>query len=132
MEDNQTKSRTQLNYSPQLLNTLVENSFDSILITDLTGNITYTNQAFETLSGYTSQEVLGKSPRILQGSATDKATLDRLSEAMKSGSVFEGKAINYKKDGTAFIMHWRVMPVKSENQEITAWVAIQREGHTIV
>ena len=129
---NQTKGTFQLfPYSSQLLTTLYENCFDSIIITDLAGNITYANEAFKLLTGYTREEVIGKSPRILQGSATDKATLDRLSTAMKSGNIFEGKAINYKKDGTAFIMHWKVMPLKSDNQEIMSWVAIQREGHSI-
>ncbi len=118
-------------HSSQLLTTLVENSFDSILFTDLKGNITYTNNAFTTLTGYTNEEVVGKSPSILQGSATDKSTLERLSDAMKSGGIFEGKAINYKKNGTAFIMHWKVMPVKSQTEEIMSWVAIQREGYFI-
>jgi PAS domain S-box-containing protein len=132
MEENQSKNTLQLlPYSSQLLTTLVEKSFDSILITDLAGNITYANEAFKTLTGYTSEDVIGKSPRILQGSATDKTTLDRLSASMKSGGNFEGKAINYKKDGTAFIMHWKVMPVKSDSEEIVAWVAIQREGYSI-
>jgi len=52
----------------------------------------------------------------------------RLSNALKSGAKFEGKAINYKKDGTPFIMYWRVLPIKVA---ITAWVAIQREGSVI-
>jgi PAS domain S-box-containing protein len=132
MESTQSKSTFQLfPYTSQLLDTLFENSFDSILITDVAGNITYANEAFKLLTGYSREEVIGKSPRILQGNATDKQTLDRLSAAMKSGDIFEGRAINYKKDGTAFIMHWKVMPLKSDNQEIISWVAIQREGHSI-
>ena len=54
----------------------------------------------------------------------------RLSDALKSGGEFEGKAINYKKDGTPFIMYWRVLPIRV-GKEITAWVAIQREGSVI-
>jgi hypothetical protein len=49
---------------------------------------------------------------------------------LKVGGRFEGKAINYKKDGTPFIMFWRVLPIK-EGQKIIAWVAIQREGAAI-
>ena len=115
-----------------ILKTLAENSFDSILITDATenGNIVYANPAFETLTGFDRTEVIGKTPRILQGNGTDAKVIARLSSALKSGGKFEGKAINYKKDGTPFIMYWRVLPIKVE-KKITAWVAIQREGSVI-
>jgi PAS domain S-box-containing protein len=97
-----------------LLKALAENSFDSILITTATtaGKITYANKAFKKLSGYEASEVIGKSPRILQGVGTDKKVISRLAAALKSGKKFEGKAINYKKDGTPFIMFWKVLPIK--------------------
>ena len=115
-----------------VLKTLAENSFDSILITDTTenGNIVYANPAFETLTGFDRTEVIGKNPRILQGNGTDEKVIARLSSALKSGGEFEGKAINYKKDGTPFIMYWRVLPVKITDK-IHYWIAIQREGSHI-
>jgi PAS domain S-box-containing protein len=115
-----------------LLQVLVENSFDSVLITDATaeGKIIYANESFERLTGYTPSSVVGQTPRILQGPATDERVISRLSDALKSGGKFEGKAINYKKDGTPFIMYWRVLPIKV-GEKITAWVAIQREGSVI-
>ena len=115
-----------------LLRVLAENSFDSILITDATddGIIIYANPAFETLTGFNRTEVIGNTPRILQGVGTDEKVIDRLTKALKLGEEFEGKAINYKKDGTPFIMYWRVLPIKS-GEKIEAWVAIQREGSAI-
>ena len=115
-----------------LLQVLAENSFDSVLITDASaeGKITYANKAFKKLTGYDPSEIIGKTPRILQGPATNSKVIERLSEALKSGRKFEGKAINYKKDGTPFIMYWRVLPIKV-GKKITAWVAIQREGSVI-
>jgi PAS domain S-box-containing protein len=115
-----------------LLQVLVENSFDSVLITDASakGKITYANKSFKKLTGYDPSEVIGKTPRILQGPGSDSMVIARLSGALKSGRKFEGKAINYKKDGTPFIMYWRVIPIKVGKQ-ITAWVAIQREGSVI-
>jgi PAS domain S-box-containing protein len=114
------------------LKVLAENSFDSILITDATvkGKITYANKAFKKLTGYDQSEIIGKTPRILQGSGTDKKVIDRLAIALKSGGKFEGKAINYRKDGTPFIMYWRVLPIKV-GKKIEAWLAIQREGSVI-
>ena len=122
------KSETSL----ALLKVLAENSFDSILITDATksGKIIYANSAFKKLTGYGASEVIGKSPRILQGVGTDKKVIKRLAAALKSGKKFEGKAINYKKDGTPFIMFWKVLPIKV-GKNIEAWVAIQREGAAI-
>jgi PAS domain S-box-containing protein len=115
-----------------LLRVLAENSFDSILITDASaaGKITYANKAFKKLTGYDTSEVIGKTPRILQGAGTDKKVIERLSGALKAGGRFEGKAINYKKDGTPFIMYWKVLPIKV-SKTIKAWVAIQREGSAI-
>ncbi len=115
-----------------LLQVLAENSFDSILMTDASpaGKIIYANKAFKKLTGYDPVAVLGQTPRILQGPGTDKQVIERLSSALKSGGRFEGKAINYKKDGTPFIMYWRVLPIKV-GRKITAWIAIQREGSII-
>ena len=116
--------------SLSLLKVLAENSFDSILITDPKSSILYANKAFKKLTGYDPSEVIGKTPRVLQGTGTDRKVLDRLSSSMKSGARFEGKAINYKKDGTPFIMYWRVLPVKV-GRSTKVWVAIQREGSSI-
>jgi PAS domain S-box-containing protein len=115
-----------------LLQVVADNSFDSILMTDASpaGKIIYANKAFKKLTGYDPVAVLGQTPRILQGPGTDKNVIERLASALKSGGRFEGKAINYKKDGTPFIMLWRVLPIKV-GRNITAWVAIQREGASI-
>ena len=115
-----------------LLQVLAENSFDSVLVTDASaGNkIIYANKAFKKLTGHDPASVIGNSPRILQGPGTDAKVIARLYSAMKTGSKFEGKAINYKKDGTPFIMYWRVLPIKT-GKKIIAWVAIQREGSVI-
>jgi PAS domain S-box-containing protein len=112
-----------------VLKALADNSFDSVLITDTTeaGKIIYANKAFKTLTGYDPASVVGKSPRILQGPATDKKVLARLGQALKDDGRFEGRAINYEKDGTPFIMQWRVVPAKV-GRKTRVWVAIQREG----
>ena len=115
-----------------LLKVLAENSFDSVLITDASakGKIIYANNSFKKLTGYDPSSVIGKTPRILQGPGTNAKVIVRLSEALKLGKKFEGRAINYKKDGTPFIMYWRVLPIKV-GKKIAAWVAIQREGSVI-
>lgn len=115
--------------SLQVLRELVEASYDSILITEATqsAKIIYANNAFRTLTGYAPSEVIGKTPRILQGPGTDKKVIARLGKALKKGGTFEGRAINYRKDGTPFIMYWRVLPVRVAGKT-KLWIAIQREG----
>ena len=102
------------------LKALVENSFDSILVTDGTaqGKIIYANKAFKKLTGHDPADIIGQTPRMLQGAATDKVVIDRLTAALKTGKKFEGKAINYRKDGTPFIMYWRVLPIKNGKKSI--------------
>ena len=131
MADSNTKVMEGADGSLALLQVLAENCFDSLLITDALdeGKIIYANRAFEKLTGHDPASVIGKTPRILQGPATDAKVIAELSSALKSGDKFEGKAINYKKDGTPFIMFWRVLPIQT-GKKITAWVAIQREATT--
>ena len=115
-----------------VLRALADNSFDSILITDASrqAKIIYANKAFKDLTGFAPNDVLGKTPKILQGPATDKKVIARLATALRKGIRFEGKAINYKKDGTPFIMYWRVVPAKI-SKDTKVWIAIQREGSHI-
>ena len=116
----------------KVLQVLMDASYDSILITDATAaaKIIYANNAFKTLTGYAPSEVMGKTPRILQGPGTDRKEIVRLGKVLKKGGKFEGRAINYRKDGTPFIMYWRVLPVKVAGQT-KLWIAIQREGHVL-
>lgn len=118
--------------SLSVLQALADNSFDSVLVTDATkaGKIIYANKSFSKLTGYKQSEVIGKTPRILQGPATDKKVVGRLREALLKDKKFEGKAINYKKNGTPFIMYWRVVPARvGKNTKV--WIAIQREGVSV-
>ena len=115
-----------------LLKVFADSSFDSILVTDATekGNIIYANKAFKKLTGYDPEEVIGKTPRILQGPGTDRKGIYRLSHAIETGGRFEGRAVNYRKDGTPFIMNWRMLPIKVKGT-IVAWFAIQREAVSV-
>jgi PAS domain S-box-containing protein len=112
----------------RLLKASIEESFNSIIITEagLGYPIIYVNPAFCELTGYGSHEVVGKSPSILQGPKTDQEVLERLNAALSQGRVFHGRAINYRKDGTEFMMEWKIAPVHNEKNDITHYIAIQR------
>ena len=112
----------------RLLKASIEESFNSIIITEagLGYPIIYVNPAFCVLTGYGSHEVVGKSPSILQGPKTDQKVLERLNADLSQGRVFHGRAINYRKDGTEFMMEWKIAPVHNEKNDITHYIAIQR------
>jgi len=85
------------------------------------------NPAFCELTGYGPHEVTGKSPSILQGPNTDKEVLQRLNQNIADGELFHGQAINYRKDGSEFMMEWKIAPIRNEKDEIIHYLAIQRE-----
>lgn len=116
----------------RLLRAAVEATGEAILITtadlDEPGpTIVYANPAFTRLSGYEAHEVVGRSPRFLQGEGTDRAALDRTRASLMAGGPFQGEALNYRKDGTAYMVEWLITPVRNGEGRITNWVSAQRD-----
>ncbi|UCE54819.1 MAG: PAS domain-containing protein [Desulfobacterales bacterium] len=113
----------------RLLEVSIEESFNSVVITEAGPGypIVYVNPAFCELTGYGPHEVIGKSPSILQGPNTDEAVLERLNKDISEGRLFHGQAINYRKDRSEFMMEWKIAPIRNENDEITHYLAIQRD-----
>jgi len=116
----------------RLLGSAVEQAKEAVLITDaeldLPGpSIVFVNPAFTAMTGYGAAEVMGKTPRILQGPRTDKTVLHRLRQNLERGEIFEGEAINYRKDGTEFTNEWQIVPLRQPGGEITHFVALQRD-----
>jgi PAS domain S-box-containing protein len=115
-----------------LLDRAVSNDYDSILVTDLGlenpgPKIVFANSGFSHLTGYALDEVIGQSPRLLQGPKTDRATLDRLKKNLIEGQSFFGQTVNYRKDGSEFVNQWDIHPLQNENGEITHWVSYQHD-----
>ncbi len=90
-------------------------------------SILVVNGSFTSITGYLADDVLGLNPRILQGELTDRATLDRLRANLEAGERFEGETVNYRKDGSPFVMNWTVVPVRSTSGR-TFHVAQQHDG----
>ena len=115
----------------RLLEATMETSFNGVMITEAGPGypIVYVNAAFCDLTGYGPHEVMGKSPSMLQGPDTDQWVLDQLREKIATGDLFQGRTINYRKDGSPFIMEWKIMPIRNADNEITHYLAIQREAY---
>ncbi|SFM63607.1 PAS domain-containing protein [Methylobacterium pseudosasicola] len=118
--------------APGLLQAAVEASGEAILITsaelDEPGpRIEYANPAFTDMTGYELAEVLGRSPRFLQGPRTDRAVLDQLRASLQAGEPARGEAVNYRKDGSTYMVEWLITPVHCGDSQITHWVSAQRD-----
>jgi diguanylate cyclase (GGDEF)-like protein/PAS domain S-box-containing protein len=111
------------------------NAKDSVLITeaepvDLASGgprILYVNEAFTAMTGYTPQEAIGRTPRMLQSPRTDPDELDRLRRALASWEAVEVELLNVRKDGSEFWVQFIIVPVSDEAGWFTHWVSIQRD-----
>jgi PAS domain S-box-containing protein len=115
-----------------LLERAIQSDYDSILVTKLEldkpgPEIVYVNEGFTKMTGYSRDEVLGKTPRILQGPKTDRAVLFKLRQRLSEGQSFFGHTVNYRKDGSEFINQWDIHPLTNEHGEITHWVSYQHD-----
>ncbi|MGD8797562.1 MAG: PAS domain-containing protein [Desulfobacterales bacterium] len=89
--------------------------------------IVYVNSAFCELTGYGPHEVMGKSPSFLQEPKTDERVIQQLNADIKAGKLFHGKAINYRRDGSEFMVEWKIVPIRNDKDQITHYLAIQRD-----
>ena len=110
---------------------IINSSTDVIIVceaepTHLPGpRIVYVNKTFEKETGYTSEEVIGKTPRILQGPKTDAAACARMRESFKKWQPIREDVLNYKKSGEEFWISLNIFPIANETGWFTHWIAIQ-------
>lgn len=111
---------------------LFEQTFNPIVITspelELPGpQIIYANKAFCDNTGYSLDELLGQTPRILQGELTQREVLDRLKDNLKKGEFFQGSTVNYRKDGTQYWVEWNISPIYDTNNELSCYFCVQHD-----
>jgi PAS domain S-box-containing protein len=117
----------------RLLETCVSRLNDIVLITeaepidDWGPRIVYVNDAFVKRTGYSREEALGKTPRILQGPKTQRAALNRIRAALKAWLPSREELLNYSKSGEEFWIELDITPVADSSGWYTHWVAIQRD-----
>ena len=89
--------------------------------------IVFVNDAYCSLMEARREDVIGMTPRIMQGPLTDRAVLDRLKATLKAGESFEGETVNYRWDGRPFINQWRIDPIRDDSGTITHFAAAQQD-----
>lgn len=111
---------------------VLDQARSGILLTDAAleppgPRIVYANPAFEAITGYTRDELRGRSPRMLQGPDTEREVLDRLRAALARGSSFFGRAWNYRRDGSPFVAEWPIAPLRDHAGRLTHFLSVQRD-----
>ncbi|KWT76825.1 two-component system sensor histidine kinase [Candidatus Magnetominusculus xianensis] len=117
--------RMQAEMEMQKLSNAIEQSSESVVITDYNGNIEYVNPAFERVTGYTRAEAIGKNPRILKSGHQLRSYYKELWDTILGGSIWRGEFSNKKKNGEIYYEDATITPIRNKNGEITHFVAIK-------
>ncbi len=107
--------------------TAIEQTGDSVVVTDPDGNVLYCNPAFENVSGYTSDEVIGQNLRLLKSGHHEDAFYKDLWDTINQGIVWVGNFTNRRKDGSVLEEEASISPVMNDNGEIVSFVSVKRD-----
>ncbi|MGE8655868.1 MAG: diguanylate cyclase [Achromobacter sp.] len=106
-------------------------SWNALVITDADLSagcrVQFANPAFLAMTGYSLDELRGRSLRMLQGPATDQSVIAQLRACLKDGRFFEGSTTNYRKDGSDYIVRWNVSPIHDATGAVTHFVSAQED-----
>ena len=107
---------------------IVKFSNDIVIVTTVEDpKIVYVNKAFETLTGYCSEEVMGLSPSILQGPDTSEETKKKIKQALLNKEAVQAEILNYSKVGEEYWLDLQIFPLKDEDGNVTHFAAIERD-----
>lgn len=121
------KERQAVEHTLRKLSRAVEQSPDTVVVTDRDGIIEYVNPAFEALTGYKSDEVCGKTSRILKSGEQGPEIYQQLWNTILAGNVFRGILVNRKKNGELYYVEEGICPVRDGNGQITHFIAHGRD-----
>lgn len=115
----------------QLLRTAIMRAWNAVVITEADPAngyaVVFANPAFCKMTGYSAQELHGRSLKLLQGPETDPAVIERLRDCLRNERYFEGSTTNYRKDGTPYVVRWNISPVHDETGVLTHFVSVQQD-----
>ena len=109
------------------LSQAVEQSSDSIIITDTNTVIEYVNEAFTEHTGYSREEAIGNTPRVLQSGLTSRQTYAAMWGALSQGTSWQGELHNRRKDGSARIEQVSISPIRQSDGTLTHYVSVQTD-----
>ncbi len=109
------------------LSAAIEQTSNSILITNIKGDIVFANRAFERITGYSQKEVLGKNPRFLKTDHLPKEEYKKMWKTIAGGKVWRGEFHNKKKNGDIYWEEATISPIKNENGKIVNYMAVKED-----
>jgi PAS domain S-box-containing protein len=111
-----------------LLQTVLNTVSEAVVVTDLQGMILHVNPAYETLTGYAADELMGKSAGIVKGGTHDERFYDVLWDTLRAGKIWRGNFINRNKSGSVYTERAIITPVKDAAGEITMYVGVKNDA----
>ena len=126
-EAQERKELKQSETALHMLSKAIEQAADNVIITNHQGIIEFVNPAFELVTGYTSREVIGKTPRILKSGKHDQEFYETLWKTILSGHVFRGVLINRKKNGEFYQEEETIAPVVDDKGTISHFISTGRD-----
>ena len=119
--------RKQAGAERELLMMAIQQAAEIVYITDAKGQIEYVNPAFETLTGYSREEVIGQNPRMFHSGQQDSSFYRTMWETLSCGKIWQGTLVNKKKDGTVITEETTISPVHDAAGKIINYVAVKRD-----
>jgi len=109
------------------LTAAIEQAADSIVLTDANGLIEYVNPAFEKVTGYTREQVIGKTNGIVQSGQHNRDFYDGMWSTLRRGEVWTGRCVNKRADGTLYTEDASISPVRSPTGEVSGYVSVRQD-----
>ena len=126
LEDRVARRTAELERERQRLQAILDTAGEGIVFTDVNGTIEYVNPAMEQLTGYTTAEVLGQTPRLWGSGRTPVATYAQMWQTILHGDIWRGEMINRHHDGTLYDTAMIIAPLLDARRQIIGFVALQR------
>jgi len=116
-----------LNWKPNADLNKIKQAYMAVVVTDIDKNIIWVNGYFETMTGYSKDEVLYKNPKFLQGKGTDTLTLHSIRKKINGQKKFKGTLINYKKNGDEYRCNVDIQPIFDNHGNHTHYIAFETD-----
>lgn len=113
------------------LHAILTNIGDAVLVTDSRGVIQYVNPAWEQLNGYSADEAVGQSPRLIRSGRHPQEFYTDLWRTIRSGQTWTGEVVNRRKDGSVYDAALTITPIKDEAGTIVSFVGVQHDISTL-